>query len=89
MKNTKENKQAATFAVSGEVTELYSGAKNDYLSIKTERGQYYDIFRVAAPKDSGAEVGDKLTISGRMETFWNKEKKVSVVNLYADTIKEA
>lgn len=88
MKNTK--KANATFTVTGEVTDIYSGKKeNDYLTVKVMRGDYYDLFRIACPKSAGVEVGDNATFAGRVETFWNKEKKVSVYNFYAETVKEA
>ena len=87
MKNTNK-KSACTFTLSGEVTDIYEGKQNDYLTIKADRCEYYDLFRVAAPKDAGAEVGDKLTITGRVETFYNKDKKVTVYNFYAENVKE-
>lgn len=88
MKNTSK-KASCAFTLSGEVTDIFEGAKqNDYLTIKAERGEYYDLFRVAASKDSGVEVGDKLTITGRVETFYNKDKKVTVYNFYAENVKE-
>lgn len=87
MKATK--KTGCTFTLTGEVTEIYNGNKNDFVTVKSARGQYYDLFRVAFEKGSGVEVGDNVTVSGRAETFWNKEKKISVVNLYAETVREA
>lgn len=89
MKNTSK-KANATFTLTGEVTDIYTGKnETDYLTVKVTRGQYYDLFRVACPKSAGVEVGDNATFTGRIETFWNKEKKVSVTNLYAETVKEA
>ena len=87
MKNTNQ-KAACTFTLSGEVTDIYEGKQNDYLTIKADRGDYYDLFRVAASKDRCVGVGDKLKITGRVETFYNKEKKVTVYNLYSENIKE-
>lgn len=87
MKNTNK-KAACTFTLSGEVTDIFEGKQDDYLTIKADRGDYYDLFRVAASKDSGVEVGDKLTITGRCETFYNKDKKVTVYNFYAENVKE-
>lgn len=87
MKNANK-KAACTFTLSGEVTDIFEGKQNDYLTIKADRGEYYDLFRVAASKDSGVEVGDKLTITGRVETFYNKDKKVTVYNFYAENVKE-
>ena len=87
MKNTNK-KAACTFILTGEVTDIFEGKQNDHLTIKADRGDYYDLFHVAASKDSGVEVGDKLTIAGRVETFYNKDKKVSVYNFYAENIKE-
>ena len=87
MKNT--NTANATFSLTGEVTDIYNGKnENDYLTVKVTRGNYYDLFRVACPKSAGVEVGDKAKFTGRIETFWNKEKKVSVTNLYSETVKE-
>ena len=88
MKNTSK-KANAIFTLTGEVTDIYNGKnENDYLTVKVTRGQYYDLFRVACPKSAGVEVGDHATFSGHVETFWNKEKKVSVYNFYAETVKE-
>lgn len=88
MKNT--SKKAASFTLTGEVTEIYNGAKqNDYVTVKVNLGEYYDLFRVICDKSAGVEVGDKCVFSGTVSTFWNKEKKVTNYNFYAENIKEA
>lgn len=89
MKNTSK-KANATFTLTGEVTDIYPGkSTNDYLTVKVTRGESYDLFRVACPKHAGVELGDYATFTGLIGTFWNKEKKVSVTNFYAETVKEA
>lgn len=89
MKNNTK-KAAACFTITGEVTDIYSGKKqNDYVTVKVTRGEYYDLIRIVVDKAAGVEVGDNVTFTGRIETFWDKQKKVTVYNLYAENVKEA
>ncbi len=94
MRNQKasENKTGCTFMLTGEVTEIYEGKNADYATVKAQRGEYYDLFRVSVndrTKITGSyAVGKNCIFSGTVSTFWNKEKKVSVYNLTADSVNE-
>ncbi len=93
MRNQKpENASACTFTLAGEVTEIYEGKNADYVTVKVTRGDYYDLFRVAVndrTKINGSyKQGNVCAFTGTVSTFWNKEKKVTIYNFTADTVKE-
>lgn len=95
MKATNRRQQnaarpSASFEIIGEVTDIYKGAKNDYLTVKVQPDpeDYYDTYRVAVSKEVGAEVGDVLRCSGRIGSYWNKNKKVMEYSFIAGDVQE-
>lgn len=87
-----KNASACTFTLTGEVTEIYEGKNADYVTVKVTRGEYYDLLRVAVndrTKINGSyKEGNTCAFTGAVSTFWNKEKKVTIYNFTADTVKE-
>lgn len=86
----QNNKSAALFQITGEVTGIYQGAKADYLTVKVQPDpdDYYDTFRVAVDKDSGIEEGDNVKLTGSCTSFWNKNKKVMEYSFNATKYEE-
>ena len=92
MRNQKtENASACTFTLTGEVTEIYEG-KNADVTVKVTRGDYYDLIRVSVndrTKINGSyKQGNTCAFTGTVSTFWNKEKKVTIYNFTAESVKE-
>ena len=87
-----KNASACTFTLTGEVTEIYEGKNADYVTVKVTRGEYYDLLRVSVndhTKINGSyKTGNVCTFTGAVSTFWNKEKKVTIYNFNADSVKE-
>lgn len=93
MKNTKKNagmKPFAVFEIHGEVVGIYNGAKADYLTIKVQPDpdDFYDTYRVAVDKSVGAEKGDMLYLTGKVGSFFNKNKKVMEYSFNAREVTE-
>lgn len=93
MRNQKtENASACTFTLTGEVTEINEGKNADYVTVKVTRGDYYDLIRVAVndrTKTNGSYMqGNVCSFTGTVSTFWNKEKKVTIYNFTAESVKE-
>jgi hypothetical protein len=81
----------ATFVITGEVTKVYSGKQSDYATVKVQPDlcDYYDLYRVACPKDVSVEEGDEITASGTISTFFDRTKKVQTINFNATSVKPA
>lgn len=70
----------ATFEICGTVTDIYNGKNADYVTVRVydREGKYYTDIQVTCEKDV-AEVGDKLTFSGEIKRYYNKDKGFSTV----------
>lgn len=82
---------SATFIITGSVTKVYDGRNADYASVKVqpEPDGYYDVYRVAVAKEVGIEVGDEITCTGTMCTFFDREMKIQTINFNATSVKPA
>lgn len=92
MKTTSKKASAqdcAQFTITGTVEKVYRGRDNDYASIKVQPNpdDYYDLIRVACPKDAEIEEGDSVTASGTISTFFDRNKKVQNINFNASEVK--
>lgn len=87
-----EKASACTFALTGEVTDIYEGKNADYVTVKVTRGEYYDLLRVSVNDrtniNGSYKAGNTCAFTGTVSTFWNKEKKVTIYNFNADSVKE-
>ena len=82
---------SATFVITGSVTDVYDGRDADYASVKVmpDLDGYYDMYRVAVAKEVGVEVGDEITCTGTMTTFFDRVKKKQTINFNATSVKPA
>ena len=94
MKSTKKTAGAAdsaAFTITGSVVKVYAGRDADYASVhvQPEPDGYYDLYRVAVAKEVGIEVGDEITCTGTMSTFFDRQKKAQTINFNATSVKPA
>lgn len=82
---------SAAFVITGSVAKVYDGRDADYASVKVQPDPfgYYDVYRVAVAKEVGVEVGDEITCTGTMSTFFDREKKIQTINFNATSVKPA
>lgn len=80
---------SATFIITGTVEKVYVGRDADYASVKVQPdpNDYYDMFRVAIAKEVGVEVGDEITCTGTMTTFFDRVKKNQEINFNATSVR--
>lgn len=88
-KKTAGAADSAEFAITGSVVEVYAGRDADYASVKVQPDpdDYYDLYRVAVAKEVGIEVGDEITCTGTMTTFFDRQKKTKTINFNATSVK--
>ena len=85
----KAEPKPCTFTLTGTVDSVYNGKKYDYCTLHVQRdSDYYDLIKVTAEKGLGIEEGDKLSISGRVTSFFDREKKVNIYTFFAETVLE-
>lgn len=79
----------ATFVITGSVTKVYDGRDADYATVKVQPdpSDYYDLYRVAVAKEVGVEVGDEITCTGTISTFFDRETKKQTINFNATSVK--
>ena len=82
---------SATFEITGTVDKVYNGRDADYASIRVtpDPDGYYDLYRVAIAKEIGIEVGDEVTCTGQLSTFFDRQKKTQTINFNATSVKPA
>ena len=90
-KKTAGAADSAAFTITGSVEKVYAGRDADYASVKVQPDPegYYDLYRVAVAKEVGVEVGDEITCTGTMTTFFDRTKKIQTINFNATTVKPA
>lgn len=88
-KQTTGRADGATFEITGVVTKVYNGKEADYATVKVQPDPegYYDLYRVACPKEVYVEVGDEITASGIISTFFDRTIKVQTINFNATSVK--
>ena len=66
----------ARFTIEGEVRDTYEGKKYLYVTVRvTGENGYYTDYRVTTPKDYEFETGEKISFTGDILAFYNKEKQ--------------
>ena len=90
-KKTAGAADSVAFTITGCVEKVYAGRDADYASVKVQPDPegYYDLYRVAVAKEVGVEVGDEITCTGTMSTFFDRTKKIQTINFNATTVKPA
>lgn len=96
--NTKASiDHIARFSLIGELSEVYEGKNNNYLTIKINREDinpktnkpYYDNVKVTASPDIELfDDGATVEIVGTVRTFFDSNISRTTTYLVADTIKE-
>ena len=83
-KERKEGTPASVFCIVGEITDIFEGKQADYLTIKSARGDYYDLLTVNVPVDlmetdtiEDYKKGETVQCTGTITSFFDKSKKVS------------
>lgn len=84
-KERKDGIPASMFCIVGEITDIFEGKTADYLTIKSTRGDYYDLLTVNVPVDlmektddiENYNKGDTVQCTGFISSFFDKTKKVS------------
>ena len=83
-KERKNGVPISSFCIVGEITNIYEGKNADYLTIKSARGDYYDLLTVDVPVDlmetdtiEDYNKGDTIQCTGFISSFFDKTKKVS------------
>lgn len=83
-KERKDGIPASAFCIVGEITDIFEGKNADYLTIKSARGDYYDLLTVNVPVDlmetdtiEDYNKGDTVQCTGFISSFFDKTKKVS------------
>lgn len=96
MKETKKTTttgraDSAEFEITGIVEKVYNGRDADYASIKVlpAPNDYYDLYRVEVAKEIGIEVGDEVTCTGQLSTFFDRQKKTQTIHFNATSVKPA
>ena len=84
IKERKEGTPASAFCIVGKITGIFEGKNADYLTIKSVRGDYYDLLTVNVPVDlmetdtiEDYNKGDTVQCTGFISSFFDKTKKVS------------
>lgn len=73
--------------ICGTLERVFEGKKANYLTIKAMRGKNYDLFNVDCPTSIAIpDDGEKVTITGTLSTFWDKEKKFQKVIITAKSV---
>lgn len=90
-KKTAGAADSAAFTITGSVEKVFAGIMADYASVKVQPDPdgYYDLYRVAIAKEVGVEVGDEITCTGTMSTFFDRQKKIQTINFNATSVKPA
>lgn len=90
-KKTAGAADSAAFTITGSVEKVYAGRDADYASIKVqpEPDGYYDLYRIAVAKEVGIEVGDEITCTGTISTFFDRAKKITEYHFNATAVKPA
>ena len=99
-KNTStqaETNHKATVTIVGELTDVYEGKTNNYLTIRVDREElnpktkkpYYDNIKVTATKDMELyDDGTTVEITGSIRQYFDSAISRSTMFIVADTIKE-
>lgn len=73
-KNQNQAFGTARFTIVGEVRDTYEGKKYLYVSVRvTAENGYYTDYRVTTPKDYEFETGEKISFTGDILAFYDKE----------------
>ena len=76
MPSTNKEFGTARFTIVGEVRDTFEGKKYLYVTVRvTAENGYYTDFRVTTPKDYEFETGEKISFTGDILSFKNKEKQ--------------
>ena len=83
-KERKNGTPTSAFCIVGEIVNIFEGKNADYLTIKSARGDYYDLLTVDVPVDlmetdtiEDYNKGDMVQCTGFITSFFDKTKKVS------------
>ena len=89
--STTGRADSATFEITGTVDKVYNGKFGDYATIRVapDPDGYYDLYRVTIAKEIGIEVGDEVTCTGQLSTFFDRQKKTQTINFNATSVKPA
>lgn len=80
---------ASRFTIVGEVKDTYEGKKYLYVTVRvTGENGYYTDYRVTTPKDYEFETGEKISFTGDILAFYNKEKQQTEYVFSAAIIEE-
>lgn len=96
--NTKaDTNHSATVNIVGELSEVFEGKNNNYLTIKVNRPEinpktkkpYYDAIKVtAAPNIELFDDGTTVEVIGTIRTFFDSNISRTTTYIVADIIKE-